>query len=284
MLIITQIASANASPDTLVKVEPSTSIADVGQTFTVNITITDVQNLFGLEVTLDWDSSILQMVGADVWLGIESNLGGVLHEPVWENETKEGGRYMLYGTSVYRETPSFNGSGTIASVTFNVTNVESCKLNLETKLVNKPPPGGVASPITHATIDGFFGPIHIFVSPNLVAIDENINISGFITPAQANVEVTILYRREGETDWTTLSTVGTNEQGNYLYVWQPQEGGKYEIKATAVIEGTTETSYLVFVTVEAPEQPTYPYIVIIIVIVIIVIIVAIAVYHKRIKS
>jgi len=57
------------------------------------------------------------------------------------------------------------------------------------------------------------------VSPKLVAIDENINISGFITPAQANVEVTILYRREGETDWRTLSTVGTNEHGEITYMY-----------------------------------------------------------------
>ncbi|NIW12436.1 MAG: hypothetical protein GWN31_00565, partial [Candidatus Thorarchaeota archaeon] len=158
LLIITQTASANASPDTLVKVEPSTSIANVGETFTVNITITDVQNLFGLEVTLHWDSSILQMMGADVRLGVESHPDGVLHEPVSivKNETiQEEGKYQLVSTSTGRETPSFNGTGNTVRITFNVTDVGSCELNLEAKLANKPPLGSVSSPIAHTTMDGF---------------------------------------------------------------------------------------------------------------------------------
>lgn len=157
LLIITQIASTNASPDTLVKVEPSESIANIGETFTVNITITDVQNLFGIEVTLHWDSSILQMMGADVRLGVESYPDGVLHEPFWKNETIQEGKYQLVGISTGRETPSFNGTGNVLRVTFNVTDVGSCELNLEAELADKPPVGGVSSPIAHTTTDGFFG-------------------------------------------------------------------------------------------------------------------------------
>ncbi len=160
LLIITQIALANASPKTLVEMEPSANIANIGETFTVNITITDVQNLFGLEVTLRWDSSILQMMGADVRLGVESHPDGVLYEPVSmvKNETiQEEGKYQLVGMSTGRETPSFNGTGNVLRITFNVTDVGSCELNLEAKLADKPPVGGVSSPIAHITTDGFFG-------------------------------------------------------------------------------------------------------------------------------
>jgi len=155
-LIVTQTASANASPATVVKVEPATTAALVGENFIVDIALSDVQNLFGLEVTLNWNSTILQMVNADVRLGFESHPDGVLHEPLWKNETIEAGEYQLVATSLYRETPSFNGSGSIARITFNVTSAGSCELSLGTLLANKPSPHQASSPIAHTTINGFF--------------------------------------------------------------------------------------------------------------------------------
>jgi len=64
---------------------------------------------------------------------------------------------MLYATSMYRDTTSFNGSGTIVRITFNVTKIGSCNLNLNAKLYNKPPVGEVASLIPHSTQSGVFG-------------------------------------------------------------------------------------------------------------------------------
>lgn len=157
VLIVTQTISANASPATLVKVEPRSNTAPLGETFKINITLTDVQNLFGLDVTLNWNASILKMVDTDIRLGVESHPDGVLHEPIFNQTTQEEGRYQLTATSTGRNTPSFNGSGNIARITFNVTKVGTCELNLETELASKPPLGGVSSPIPHTTIDGFFG-------------------------------------------------------------------------------------------------------------------------------
>lgn len=292
-LIITQITAAEASPETTISVEPYTNIAQVGESFTINITLTNVQNLYGVDVRLRWNASILQVVDVDVRLGVESHPDGVLHEDILMamNEIRNDlGRYWLAATS-YNSTggippPSFNGSGNIVRLTFNVTNIGSCELSLETEMRGKPPPEGEAPLIDHAAINGFFGrQIRISASPKNVTIGENVNISGFIIPAQADVEVTILYRREGETDWGNLTTVDTNELGNYQYIWQPQEEGEYEIRATAIIEGSEEISSSVFVTVEAPEpeQPTWIYIVIIIVIAIVVIATVLA-YRKKSKS
>jgi hypothetical protein len=146
-----------ANPQTVVKVDPYQSTAEVGQTFTVNITITDVQNLFGLEVTLEWDPSILQLVNTDVQLGVESHPSGVLYEPIYKNKTEGQGKFMLYATSMYRDTSSFNGSGTIVKITFNVTKIGSCNLHLNAKLYNKPPIGEVAASIPHSTQSGVFG-------------------------------------------------------------------------------------------------------------------------------
>lgn len=285
MLSIAQLTTAKATPEPTIKVEPYASTAQVGETFTVNITLTDVQNLYEVEIILQWNASILQLVGVDVRLGYPD---GVLHKDIFikKNETlQKEGKYTLAGTSI-SPAPSFNGSGNIFIITFNVTNAGSCELNLASILADRPPSGQTSKPIAHTTISGFgfFGPIHIFALPTTITLGENINISGFIVPARADVEVKILYRRNGEIDWRTLATRVTNEQGNYQLIWQPQEGGEYEIRTTAIIKGKEETSKSLFVTVKVPKQPTWTYIVIIIILIIILVIAAIVMYRKRLKS
>ena len=54
-----------------------------------------------------------------------------------------------------------------------------------------------------------------------------------------------------------------------------------EIKATAVNEDITETSYSVLVTVEASEQPTWSYIGIIIVVLTMLVVAVVVAYRKR---
>lgn len=156
ILTVTLITPIRASPDTTVKVEPQENTAEPGETFTIDITITDVQDLFGLEITLKWNASILQVTNVDVRLGVESHPNGVLHEPLYNETTLEGGKYQLIGTSIGSQTPSFNGSGNIARVTFNVVEAGSSALDAEAKLASKPLPGGVAELIPHTTVDGSF--------------------------------------------------------------------------------------------------------------------------------
>lgn len=286
MFIVNQIALAGASPDTIVKVEPYASTALVGETFTVNITLTDVQNLYGLEIALQWNASVLKIISWDDRLGIESNPDGVLHEPIFlaKNETlPEQGRYVLAASST-APAASFNGSGSIVRITFNVTNRGNTKLKLETKLADKPQTGDVASPIVHITTSGIFSPIHIFTSSATVNVGENVNISGFIALAQANVDVTVQYRREDETSWHTLPPVKTNEKGNYQRIWQPSERGKYEIIATAFIDNIKETSYSVYLTVKAPNYiPVWQFITPVLLILVVGII-AIAIYYRSIRK
>jgi len=292
MLIANQIALASASPETMVKVEPYASTASVGETLIINITLTDVQNLYGLEIVLNWNASVLKMVAVDVRLGFESHPDGVLHEilgtaPIsfYKNETlEEQGKYILAASST-APAASFNGSGNIVKITFNVTNRGNTKLGLESKLDDKPTSGSVASPIAHTTTSGVFSPIHVFISPATVTLGENVNISGFIALAQANVNVTIQYRREGETDWHNLPVAKTSRKGNYQHMWQPTEGGKYEIRATAFFDDLVETSYSVYITVKALAQlPVWQYIPIIIAIVLAATVIAMLMYRKRIQK
>jgi hypothetical protein len=126
-----------SAQSTVVKAEASASQPKVGDTLTVNIKISNAQNLFGVDVTLNWNPSTLKLVSATPQLGVESHSGGVLYESssypieVVNNDASEfSGEYHLLATSTGATTPAFTGSGTIATVTFTVTSVGSTGLAL----------------------------------------------------------------------------------------------------------------------------------------------------------
>jgi hypothetical protein len=151
-----QTAILQASPQTVVSVEPRDISVGTGQSFSVNITIADVQNLYGLEVTLSWNSSVLQVVNIDDRLG---QTDGALNNPIYvaENSTQENS-YVISATST-SPAPPFNGTGNMAKITFTVTNTGDSKLGIEAQLYDYPPPDRdprISLPIAHTTIDGFF--------------------------------------------------------------------------------------------------------------------------------
>lgn len=126
-----------SAQNTSVRAEASTSQPHVGDTLTVNIIISDVQNLFGVDVTLNWNSSTLTLVSATPQLSVESHSDGVLHESssypieVLENTASQSdAEFHLLATSTGSSTPAFTGSGTIATVTFTVASIGSTGLAL----------------------------------------------------------------------------------------------------------------------------------------------------------
>jgi hypothetical protein len=150
------ISDASALPDTSVIVEPNESSAIVGDSFSVNVTIVDVQNLYGLEAILSWNSTILALVNVEVQLGQD---GGVLNAPIYvaENST-QGSRYTVSATST-NPAPSFNGTGNIVRLNFSVIGLGTSELDLQTQLYDYPPSDRdprLSLPITHADVDGLF--------------------------------------------------------------------------------------------------------------------------------
>jgi hypothetical protein len=157
---------AQTSSGTTVAVTPSSNITRLGQTITINITITNVQNLYAIDVTLQWNTSALQVMNVDLRLGVESHSDGVLHGNSIANETsvlpgdilvqendasQELGQYRLVATSV-APAASFSGSGNIAIITFNVTSLGHSELVLTTQLGYYNPSG--SNFIDHSDING----------------------------------------------------------------------------------------------------------------------------------
>jgi hypothetical protein len=137
-----------------VKVQPSNSAPNVGMTFTVDVTISNVQNLYGVDVSLNWNKDILRIVSASSQLGVESHSGGVLHESVYVAEdsmSQQTGTYSLVAVS---EGPAaaFSGNGKIVTLTFTVVHSGHSELTLITELADKPVPPEPSNLINHTDL------------------------------------------------------------------------------------------------------------------------------------
>ncbi len=143
---------------TVVQVEPVHISAVRDETFTVKIVINNVQNLYGVDVTLSWNNTVLQVVSANHSLGVESHQNGVLHEAagaplyvVEDNLDQQTGSYHLLATS-QNPAPSFSGSGIIATITFKVISVGHTELKLQSELADFPLEGEPSNFITHVDV------------------------------------------------------------------------------------------------------------------------------------
>ena len=155
---VLRVGLSQVSGDPVVRVQPSKTDVRVGDTFSVSVVIESVKNLYGLDVTLRWDSSVVQFQSVDLRLGVESHSGGVLHEDfgsliyVADDNASET-EYHLAATSV-APASSFDGSGTVFVVSFKAVGVGSSALALETELADHPLPGETANLIDHVVVSG----------------------------------------------------------------------------------------------------------------------------------
>jgi hypothetical protein len=170
LITLFPIQMAYAQTGATVNVNPQMSVAQVNDTFTVNITISNVQNLFGLELTVTWNASILQLVTANSRLGVQSYPDGVLYGTrlnyddnslvsgdiyVEDNSTSQAaGEYHLAAACVGGSS-SFSGAGNLVILTFQVKELGQSAINVQSTLADKPVLGeDTSNPITHTDLNG----------------------------------------------------------------------------------------------------------------------------------
>ena len=116
---------AYAVSSTTVSISPSTVTAFVGQNFTVNVTISDVSYLYGWQFRLNWTAGLIDVV--NVTEGSFLKLGGGTYFYWAVNAT--AGRMVAYCT-LLGNVPGMSGSGTLATITFNVKGAGESPLTL----------------------------------------------------------------------------------------------------------------------------------------------------------
>ena len=164
-VVFCPIQTVSSQNSAAVRVMPSQVSTSLGESFIVTISLSYVQNLYGLEVILNWNPAVLRATTVDIRLGVESFSDGVLHEssyspPIFiaeSNITQTKGEYRLVATSM-SPAPSFNGSGNIVRIAFYPIDLGDSVLDLESQLFDYPPTDRdprISLPIDHATLDSF---------------------------------------------------------------------------------------------------------------------------------
>jgi hypothetical protein len=196
LLLMCGFVSAALAQDSsmTVKAEASASQLQVGSTLTVTMQLLNAQNIASLDFTLDWNSSVLTLAKVTLNLGVEMHSNGVLHGSalnhdfdnvnpgdIYVEEIKLSTSYELLALSIGQSNPGFSGSGTIATLTFNVTSAGSAGLALEdVQLADHPAAGQTANQITPSvTVDS----VTAFVIPEFPSAILLVLLAAFATGA-----------------------------------------------------------------------------------------------------
>jgi len=131
-----------------------------GATFTVNIVVTDVTNMYGFDFKLGYDTSVLTATAV--------SFTGNIFEPgyfTWKNEIDDGlGRVWLSVTQELGAPGGVSGSGLLATITFTVDALGDSYLDLYDTELRDP----AAELIPHVPYDGYFRNVENLYLANLV--------------------------------------------------------------------------------------------------------------------
>lgn len=113
-------AVVRSATATTVTVDPLASTVMVGESTTVDVVVQSVTDLYGVQLRIDFDPTVVQVLDADL------GTAGVQIEPgtcpvpdfVVQNEVSNATGIISYTVTALNPSPACNGDGTVASVEF----------------------------------------------------------------------------------------------------------------------------------------------------------------------
>ncbi|NIO38356.1 hypothetical protein GTO27_11750 [Candidatus Bathyarchaeota archaeon] len=170
---------------------PVVSVAMLGESFTVDLMVADVALLYGWQVNMSFNPSVLQFINVTEGPFLKDQPEGT-----WTVPPAVGYGWVLFGWMTEGPYLGVSGSGWLATVEFLVLNIGESILNIDdplTKLFryNPPPlpPGKEPiEPIPHTRENGYFFSIsweHIFEDERrdtMLKISTDDNYFQFIAP------------------------------------------------------------------------------------------------------
>jgi len=171
-------------------VNPPTTEVQAGQTFTVKINITEIEELWKLDIQINWNTTLLDYVSHEVKIPVEYYFGGVLHTPVtiYKNKVNQTtGTYQIAAESESGSYP-FTGSGTIFEMTFQTKANGTDVLKLSSTLLNQ-----YLQPLSHVNINGI-----IEIAPGIHDVEvTNISPARTVTGQGTDLRINVTVSNYG---------------------------------------------------------------------------------------
>jgi hypothetical protein len=144
-----------ATPTTTLSIEPQIQTGlEISDEFTINVTVTDVTDLYGWQFAIYYKNSVLNATGYSEGPFLKQD-GAQTYFAIVEytdNYNETHGKIFL-ATSRVGPVAGVNGSGILARISFKTKAYGNSPLDLsETKLIDSAQPFG--NPISHEAIDG----------------------------------------------------------------------------------------------------------------------------------
>ncbi len=183
--------SLNLTPmsETKVHIEPAL-IEDTtlipSTNFTVELRISNVTDLYGFDIILRWNASLLSYSSHLLKIPVEDYPGGVLHEQTFlvaNQVNTTAGSYWVAASSLY-PAPSFNGSGAVFEITFVVLEYGEDTLDISKSAISN----SNGESIPHSVESGYFG--NIFY--DLAVVDVTPSPTSAFVGDQIDIAVAVL--------------------------------------------------------------------------------------------
>jgi len=170
----------------VVKVVPEIVQPKSGEDFTVQVAVEDVQNLYGLDVQMSWNTQFLAYVNHTARIPVEFHSDGILHEPVImvKDEVDTGAGTYLVAYASMAPAPPFDGNGTVFEMTFHARTNGTCIL----KIFSSALADDSGNPIPHNVKNGTIEiiSVHDLAVTNISAL-KNIVGEGYCTRINVTV-------------------------------------------------------------------------------------------------
>lgn len=213
--------------------------------FSLDIYVSNVVDLYAWQVKIYFDSSILNFVSATVPQGhVFEGRQFFAPPPVVEKDSY--GLYVMAGATLMGTQTGYTGSGILCQLVFTGINPGNSPITfsrplndktylLDTKLDNIP----FSATDGNVTVLGKSGPpkipsnITLFAYPTTVIVGDSVNLNGAIIPSRPFRDLSILIRPVNGS-WMLLNMVQTDYNSQYSYVWitQSWQVGWFELKAS----------------------------------------------------
>lgn len=145
--VIFYMVTNRPTPSTMVYIDPQTISGTLGQNFTINISISNVIDLYGWELKLRWNAAILDVVNVTEGPFLKSH-----DETFFFPQIVNEAGYLVLDCTLLGDVSGVNGSGVLATMQFHVKESGSCDLPLYyTMLIDS-----AERTITHTVRNGRF--------------------------------------------------------------------------------------------------------------------------------
>ncbi|UCG36302.1 MAG: hypothetical protein JSV64_06730 [Candidatus Bathyarchaeota archaeon] len=172
--------------ETIVSLEPPTNTGEIGETFVVDVNITNAVDVYSWQVKVQWDRDILEAL--DVTEG--DFLAGQPDGTGFVYTIGEG--YVDVGCTTLGDWFGVDGNGTLMSIAFNVTGVGETALDIYyAVLLNYD-----VDEVPHITEDGYFDNAEVIQYQLTVTSEPVINVD-FTVDGEANTTIWIGILDEG---------------------------------------------------------------------------------------